>query len=76
MDLSTLENWLWRVACSFRHAYSVADYEDIASIMSNVDEVITIEEDRKAALQDLFKSALHQLMTGRIRLLSDEELPL
>jgi type I restriction enzyme S subunit len=36
------------------------------------DEKIAAEEDRLSALQALFKSMLHQLMTGQIRLLSDE----
>ncbi len=49
---------------------------EIADTLSDLDDKIAVEEDRKAALQDLFKSALHQLMTGRIRLLSDEGLPL
>ncbi|MBP8972300.1 MAG: restriction endonuclease subunit S [Anaerolineae bacterium] len=48
----------------------------IADMLNAVEQSIAVEEDRRAALQDLFKSALHQLMTGRIRLLSDEGLPL
>ena len=40
------------------------------------DAEVHAEEDRKAALDTLFKSMLHQLMTGQIRLMSDEGLPL
>ena len=38
-------------------------------------EKIAAEEDRKTALQAFFKTMLHQLMTGHIRLLSDAGLP-
>lgn len=48
----------------------------IVDLLSCVDNKIAAEEDRKTALQALFKSTLHQLMTGQIRLLSDEGLPL
>ena len=46
---------------------------EIAEMLTDADTKIAAEEDRKAALQDLFKSTLHQLMTGQVRLLSDEE---
>lgn len=49
---------------------------EIAAILADADEKIATEEDRKAALQDFFTSTLHQLMTGQIRLLSDEGVPL
>jgi type I restriction enzyme S subunit len=45
-------------------------------VFSAADAKIAAEEDRKTALAALFKSMLHQLMTGQIRLLSDEGLPL
>ena len=45
-------------------------------MFDSIDAKIAAEEDRKAALDALFKSMLHQLMTGQIRLLSDEGLPL
>lgn len=48
----------------------------IARWLSSAEAKIAAEEDRKAALDTLFKSMLHQLMTGQIRLMSDEGLPL
>ncbi len=51
------------------------EQKEIASLLQNIDEKIAAEEDRKAAMQDFFRSTLHQLMTGQIRLLSDEGLP-
>ena len=48
--------------------------KQMVSIMESIDEKIAAEEDRLTALQALFKSMLHQLMTGQIRLLSDEGL--
>lgn len=44
----------------------------IVEMMTSTDDKIAAEEDRLSALQALFKSMLHQLMTGQIRLLSDE----
>jgi type I restriction enzyme S subunit len=52
------------------------EQEEIADKLSTVDAKIAAEEDRKTALEALFKSMLHQLMTGQVRLLSDEGLPL
>jgi len=46
----------------------------IAGMLGIVDAKIVAEEDRKAALEALFKSMLHQLMTGQLRLLRDEGL--
>jgi len=40
----------------------------IAEILKAVDAKIQAEENRKAALQSLFKSMLHRLMTGKVRL--------
>jgi len=48
----------------------------VASLLADADAKIAAEKDRKAALQDLFKSTLHQLMTGQVRLLDDEGVPL
>ncbi len=45
-----------------------------SELLTTVDPKIAAEEDRLTALQALFKSMLHQLMTGQIRLLSDEGL--
>jgi len=39
----------------------------IADMLSTVDRRIATDEHRKMALQELFKSMLHQLMTGKIR---------
>jgi type I restriction enzyme S subunit len=39
----------------------------VARILSAVDNKIETEEKRKAALQSLFKTMLHQLMTGQVR---------
>lgn len=55
---------------------SIEEQQQIAFQLSSVDNKIAVEEDRKAAMQDFFKSMLHQLMSGQIRLLSDEGLPL
>lgn len=47
---------------------------NIASHLNSIDEKIDAEEDLKAALQDFFRTMLQQLMTGQIRLLSDDGL--
>jgi type I restriction enzyme S subunit len=39
----------------------------ISGILDHADQKIVIEENRKAVLEVLFKSMLHQLMTGQIR---------
>jgi type I restriction enzyme S subunit len=41
--------------------------QKIASILSAVDEKIKAEENKKKALEDLFKTLLHNLMTAKIR---------
>ena len=41
--------------------------QKIASILSTVDRKIEAEENRKKALDELFKTLLNDLMTGRIR---------
>ncbi|WP_425477079.1 restriction endonuclease subunit S [Thermocrinis minervae] len=41
--------------------------QKIAEILSAVDEKIQAEENKKKALQELFKSMLHNLMSGKIR---------
>ena len=46
---------------------SRGEQDSIARILAAVDQKIAAEEKRKAALQTLFKTALHQLMTGQIR---------
>lgn len=49
---------------------------EIVEMLQAADAKIAAEEDRKTAIQDFFKTMLHQLMTGQLRLLSDEGLPL
>jgi len=44
------------------------EQQKIAEILSSVDEKIQKEEERKKALENLFKSMLHNLMTGKIRI--------
>jgi type I restriction enzyme S subunit len=51
---------------------SVTEQEEIARILSAADHKIEAEEQRKAALQALFKAMLHQLMTGQLRLPKSE----
>jgi type I restriction enzyme S subunit len=41
--------------------------QKIASILSAIDAKIEAEENKKKALEELFKSLLHNLMTGKIR---------
>ena len=48
------------------------EQKEIIGILDDIDRKIFVEEDRKSALQDFFRSTLQQLMTGQIRLLSDE----
>ena len=55
---------------------NMVQQQQIAEMMAAIENKIAVEEDRKAALQAFFKSLLHQLMTGQLRLLSDKGLPL
>ena len=48
-----------------------SDQAQVARLLSAADRKIAAEQDREAALQTLFNSMLHQLMTGRVRLVSD-----
>jgi len=43
------------------------EQQKIASILSAIDEKIEAEESKKQALEDLFRSMLHNLMTAKIR---------
>ena len=45
----------------------LSEQRAIARILAAVDQKIATEEKRKAALQTLFKTTLHQLMTGQMR---------
>ncbi|WP_287960697.1 restriction endonuclease subunit S [Caldilinea sp.] len=44
------------------------EQREIARILQAVDAKIAAEQARRAALEELFKSLLHELMSGRIRL--------
>lgn len=46
----------------------LSEQQQIAHILSTVDKKIAIEERRKATLKELFKSMLHKLMSGEMRL--------
>jgi type I restriction enzyme S subunit len=52
----------------------LAEQQEISDMLAAIDAKIAAEEDRKTALEALFKSMLHQLMTGKVRLLTDEGL--
>ena len=43
------------------------EQQKIASILSAIDEKIEAEENKKKALEELFKTLLHNLMTAKIR---------
>ncbi|RLL88049.1 hypothetical protein CN13_09110 [Petrotoga sp. HKA.pet.4.5] len=45
----------------------LSEQKKIASILSAIDQKIEAEESKKKALEDLFKSLLHNLMTAKIR---------
>ncbi len=45
----------------------VSEQDKIAQILSAVDEKISVEENRKRSLKVLFKTLLHNLMTGKVR---------
>jgi type I restriction enzyme S subunit len=51
----------------------ISEQRGIAHFLAAIDHKIAAEEERKAALQALFKSMLHQLMTGQLRLMQDFE---
>jgi type I restriction enzyme S subunit len=43
------------------------EQREIARILQTVDAKIAAEQARRAALEEVFKTLLHQLMTGQIR---------
>ena len=47
---------------------SVAIQEKIANMLDSLDEKIAAEESRRLALDTLFKTLLHDLMTAKIRI--------
>jgi restriction endonuclease S subunit len=46
---------------------ATTEQQQIASILSGIDKRIDAEEQRKEALEQLFKSLLHNLMSAKIR---------
>jgi len=44
------------------------EQEEIARLLNTVDKKINVEERKKVTLQELFRTTLHKLMTGEIRL--------
>jgi type I restriction enzyme S subunit len=46
---------------------SLADQEEIVRVSGTVDRKIFVEENRKRTLEVLFKTILHNLMTGKVR---------
>ncbi len=74
---STMLNLNTKILRAVPVAYPIVfEQEIISDMLSAEDNKIAVEEDRRTALQDFFKTMLHQLMTGQIRLISDEGLPL
>ncbi|MDI3545580.1 MAG: type restriction enzyme subunit [Rikenellaceae bacterium] len=49
--------------------------QKIATILSAIDAKIEAEENKKQALEDLFKTLLHNLMTAKIRVTAIHDLP-
>lgn len=45
----------------------VKEQDDVAQALSALDHKIGTEEKRKAALKELFRTMLHLLMTGQVR---------
>jgi len=50
-----------------RRGVPYSEQHEIARILQAVDEKICAEEGRRAALEALFKTLLHHLMTGKVR---------
>lgn len=60
------------LTCGFLKGYpiplpAVDEQRQIAHILQTLDRKLALHEKKRAALQDLFKTLLHQLMTARIR---------
>jgi hypothetical protein len=60
LDITTLENWLWEAACKIR---------------GPVDAKIAAEEARRDALDDLFRTLVHHLMTAKVQIPIDTDFP-
>jgi hypothetical protein len=67
--------YIGKVGMTFTERSATNQQIAVIKYLRPVDEKLAAEEDRKTALQAFFKSMLHQLMTGQVRLLSDEGLP-
>lgn len=60
------------LTCGFLKSYPVplpskAEQDEIAGVLQTVDAKIAVHEAKQRALQDLFKTLLHQLMTAQLR---------
>ncbi len=60
------------LTCGFLKSYSLPlppleEQQEIAHMLGTIDEKIAVEESRKQSLDILFKSLLHDLMTGKVR---------
>jgi len=60
------------LTCGFLKSYGVpvpsqGEQREIASMLQTADEKIAVHEARYRELQDLFRTLLHQFMTGRVR---------
>jgi type I restriction enzyme, S subunit len=60
------------LTCGFLKQYAIPlptliEQRQIASILRSIDLKIAVHERKRAALEELFKTLLHQLMTGQIR---------
>lgn len=58
----------WRAISAFKIPFPpLSEQQQIAHILSTMDKKIEIEERRKTMLKELFKTMLHKLMAGVIR---------
>ena len=44
------------------------EQDEIVAVLKTIDRKISIHERKRATLQELFKTLLHKLMTGQIRI--------
>jgi len=59
----------WKAISNFKIPLPpLPEQKQIAHILSVVDEKIEVEQKRKQVLKELFKTMLHKLMSGEIRL--------
>ena len=49
------------------HAHTPEEAEQIASALASIDHKLAHHQKKRAALNDLFQTLLHKLMTGEIR---------